>query len=419
MSDAFDPTEPPEDAAPAEGGGVPAGPLRIDYAPHFHLDSGAIHLNHGAFGACPRRVLHAQSELRARMESNPVRFIGRELFGLMANARAELASFVGAPAPDLVFVPNTTTGVNAVLRSLALQPGDEILVSDQGYGPAVLAARAIAAEQGAHVRVASLPFAPTSANALHDALIDALTPRTRLVMIDHITSPTALILPVARIARSLRERGVLTLIDGAHAPGMIPLNLAEIDADFYVGNCHKWLCSPRGAAFLHVAPHLQSRVRPPVLSHGAALAEDDPQRFQAEFGWMGTYDVTSYLSVPVAIDFLRALVPGGWPALYERNHRLALYGRDRLCQVLGIAPPAPDDLVGAMVSLPLPESPHPPVNFPAEVDPLQDALWRAAGIEIAVMSWPAHPGRLLRLSCQLYTTEEQLDTLADTLSTLL
>ncbi|RDV37880.1 aminotransferase class V-fold PLP-dependent enzyme [Bradymonadaceae bacterium TMQ3] len=403
---------------PAERPPTPA-PLKIDYAPHWGLDSGVIHLNHGAFGACPRRVLHAQDAFRRQLEANPVRFVGRELPGLMAHARAELASFVGADAPNLVFVPNTTTGVNAVLGSLDLQPGDAILVNSQGYGPCTLAARAIAAQKGARLITAELPFNPTSADALHDALINAVTPQTRIALFDHVTSPTALMLPAARIAKSLRDRGVLSLIDGAHAPGMIPLDLNTLGADFYVGNCHKWLCSPRGAAFLHVAPEHQATTRPPVFSHGAGLPDDDPQRFQSEFGWMGTYDVTSYLSVPAAIDFLRALVPGGWPALMAHNHRMALLGRDLVCDALGIDPPAPDDLLGSMAALPLPDRPGPPVDFPREVDPLQQALFEEAGIEIAVMTWPAHPHRLLRLSCQLYTTEDDLQKLADALSTMI
>lgn len=407
------------DVESADESPSPAAPLKIDYAPHWGLDSGVIHLNHGAFGAVPRRVMHIREDLQRQVEANPVRFVSRELPGLMAHARAELASFVGADAPNLVFVPNTTTGVNAVLGSLDLQPDDAILVNSQGYGPCTLAARTIASQKGAHVITADLPFNPTSADALHDALIDAVTPQTRIALFDHVTSPTALILPAERITNSLRERGVLSLIDGAHAPGMIPLNLNAIGADFYVGNCHKWLCSPRGAAFLHVAPEHQAQTRPPVFSHAAGLADDDPQRFQAEFSWMGTYDMTSYLSVPAAIDFLRALVPGGWPALMAHNHRMALRGRDLVCEALGIDAPVPDELLGSMAALPLPDRSGPPVDFPREVDPLQQALFEEAGIEIAVMTWPAHPHRLLRLSCQLYTTEDELKTLADTLSALI
>ena len=407
------------DVEPADESPSPAAPLKIDYAPHWGLDSGVIHLNHGAFGAVPRRVMHLREELQRQIEANPVRFVSRELPGLMAHARAELASFVGADAPNLVFVPNTTTGVNAVLGSLDLQPGDAILVNSQGYGPCTLAARTIASQKGARVITADLPFNPTSADALHDALIDAVTPQTRIALFDHVTSPTALILPAERITNSLRERGVLSLIDGAHAPGMIPLDLNAIGADFYVGNCHKWLCSPRGAAFLHVAPEHQATTRPPVFSHAAGLPDDDPQRFQAEFSWMGTYDMTSYLSVPAAIDFMRALVPGGWPALMAHNHRMALRGRDLVCEALGIDAPVPDELLGSMAALPLPDRSGPPIDFPREVDPLQQALFEEAGIEIAVMTWPAHPHRLLRLSCQLYTTEDELQTLADTLSALI
>jgi len=243
--------------------------LDTHWAEAWDLDPGVRFLNHGSFGACPRAVLEAQSRLQAELEREPVQFMARRLPSYLDDARESLASFVGAAASDLVFVPNATTGVNAVLRSLTFEPGDELLVTNHGYNACSNAARFVCERAGAEAKVAEIPFPLQSEQQVLDAILAVVTPKTRLALIDHITSPTGLVLPIARIVRELRERGVETLVDGAHGPGMLELNLDEIGAAYYTGNCHKWLCTPKGSGLLHVRRDLQDSVRPTVISHGA------------------------------------------------------------------------------------------------------------------------------------------------------
>jgi isopenicillin-N epimerase len=392
-----------------------SGPLRET----FGLDPEVVFLNHGSFGACPRAVLAHQQALRERLEAEPVRFMIRELPPLLESARASVAAFVGADPQDLVFVPNATTGVNTVLRSVELAPGDELLVTDHAYGACRNALDAVAEARGARVVCARVPFPLTSPAQVRDAVLAAVGPRTRLALIDHVTSPTALVLPVAELVAALSERGVDTLVDGAHAPGVVPLDLSSLGAAYYVANGHKWLCAPKGAGFLHVRRDRQRGLRPLVISHGAGAPAGERSRMQQEFGWTGTDDPTAVLCLPVAIDLLGSLLAGGWPALRARNHELALAARDRLCDALGCAPPAPDAMLGAMASLPLPDgdglSPVPPFG----IDSLQESLWREHRIEVPVMSWPRAPRRVLRVSAQLYNEPEQYERLGRALGGLL
>jgi isopenicillin-N epimerase len=380
------------------------------------LDPAVTFLNHGSFGACPRPVLAAQQRLREELEREPVRFLSRELEGRLDAARAALAVFVGADPDDLAFVPNATAGVNTVLRSLALGPGDELLTTDHAYNACRNALDAAAARAGARVIVVRVPFPVDSASRVEEAVTGAVTPRTRLALLDHVTSPTGLVLPIARLVAALVERGLDTLVDGAHGPGMVPLDLGALGAAYYAGNCHKWLCAPKGAGFLHVRRDRQGLIHPLVLSHGANSPRTDRSRFRLEFDWTGTRDPTAYLVVPEAIRTLEAAVPGGWPALMARNRTLALSARRILGQALGVAPPCPDAMVGALVALPLPDGakPRPPAR-----DPLQVALFERFAIEVPVIAWPASPRRLLRVSCQIYNTLEQYERLAAALGPLL
>jgi len=238
-----------------------------DFSSLWTLEPGLDFLNHGSFGACPRAVLEAQSEFRARMERQPLQFLARDLEGLCDEARAALAEFVGADPDDLVLVPNATTGVNTVLRSLQLGPGDEIVTTDHLYNSCRNALR-WQEERGARTVYAKVPWPIAGPWQVVEAVLGAVSERTRLVLIDHVTSPTGLIFPVGEIVRRLAERGIDTLIDGAHAPGMLPLDLRAIGAAYYTGNCHKWLCGPKGSAFLHVRRDRQARLHANVISHG-------------------------------------------------------------------------------------------------------------------------------------------------------
>jgi isopenicillin-N epimerase len=377
-----------------------------ELAAHWTLDPNVVYLNHGSFGACPRVVLELQSRLRARLEAEPVRFFLHGLEKMYDEALAALGAFVGADPADLAFVPNATTGVNAVLRSLRFEPGDELLVTDHAYGACRNALDWVAARAGVRVVVARVPFPLSSSDEVESGVLAAATARTRLALLDHVTSPTGLVFPVKRLVAALNERGIDAVIDGAHAPGMLPLALRDLGAAYYTGNCHKWLCAPKGAAFLHVRRDRQEGLVPTTVSHGLTEPRTDRSRFQLLFGWTGTGDPTAALCVPEAIRVVGGLLPGGWPELMERNHALALAGRDRLCAALGIGAPAPDSMLGSLATVPLPD------GFDQA---LMDELWTRDAIEVPVFAWPAAPRRCIRISAQLYNTIAQMEHLAGAL----
>ena len=386
-----------------------------DLAELWPLDPSVIFLNHGSFGACPREVLEYQAGLRAEMEAEPVRFLSRELDDRLDVARQALAAFVGADADDLAFVANATSGVNAVLRSLTFAPLDELLTTDHVYGACHNTLDFVAERAGATVVVAPIPFPLASPEPIMETVLTRVTPRTRLALVDHITSPTAIILPLERLIQDLSRRDVDVLVDGAHAPGMIPLDLRALGATYYSGNCHKWLCAPKGSAFLWVRRDRRPAVRPLTISHGATAVRPGRSRFRLEFDWTGTSDPTAWLTVPRAIEYLATLVHGGWPALMERNHRLAVEARYLLCKAAGTAPPCPDEMIGSLASVVLPDGPPADIGW-RRPDPIQRRLFEGWSIEVPVMSWPAPPRRLLRISAQLYNDVGQYQRLGEALA---
>jgi isopenicillin-N epimerase len=393
--------------------------LTLELKNHWPLDPKIAFLNHGSFGSCPLAVLDFQKALRDRMERQPVQFLVRELEPMLDQARATLAQFTGARADDLVFVPNATSGVNTVVRSLPFAPGDEWLVTDHEYNACRNALEFAATRAGAKVVVARVPFPFQSTGQIVEAIMDRITPRTRLALIDHVTSQTGVILPVELLVKELAARGVDTLVDGAHGPGMVPLHLDQLGAAYYTGNCHKWLCSPKTAALLHVRADRQQFIHPLSISHGFTSPRTDRSRFQVEFGWTGTLDPTACLSVPEALRFMEKLVPGGWPEIMARNHALALEGRRILCQALEIAAPCPEECIGSMASVPLPDArENERAAPPLYIDPLQDQLLARHGIEVPVIPWPGFPRRLLRISAQLYNGREQWRLLAGALTSV-
>jgi isopenicillin-N epimerase len=391
--------------------------------PLWSLDPGVTFLNHGSFGACPVPVMNAQQRVRERMEREPVRFLGRDLPALLDEARATLAAFVGAGPDDVAFVPNATTGVNTVLRSLRFGRGDEILVTDHAYNACRNAVDAVAAAAGARVMVAPVPFPLDSPDHVVAAVVERATPATRLALLDHVTSPTGLVLPLARMVAALASRGIDVLVDGAHAPGMVPLDLHALGAAYYTGNCHKWICAPKGSGFLYVRPDRRTIIHPLVVSHGANASRTDRSRFHLEFDWTGTYDPSGYLAVPEALRVIGAARPGGWPEVMAENRRCVLAARRILCDTLGTPPPCPDTMIGSLasVSLPADRAPAAPLamsQFRA-VDPLQSALFDEYAIEVPVMTWPVPPHRLLRVSAQLYNRPDDYHRLAGALRALL
>ncbi len=396
-----------------------------EHARHWELDPGVTFLNHGSFGAAPRPVLEAQQGWRARLEAEPVRFMAEELEPAMDGARASLGRFLKADADDLAFLPNATSGVNTVLRSLQLAPGDELLTIDHEYNAVRNAMQFVADRADARLVTVPVPFPLASADELVEPILAAVTPRTRLAVLDHVTSATGLVLPMPRLVHELGRAGVDVLVDGAHAPGMLELDLAGLGAAYYTGNLHKWVCTPKGAAFLWVRPDRQASVRPLVISHGANSSRDDRSRFRLEFDWQGTSDPTAWLAVPAALEFGASLVEGGWSGLRQRNHELALRARDLLCEVLGEPAPAPDAMVGSMASVPLPWEASPGVVQGVDLygDPVHSAFL-AAGIQVMVTPWPQRPEgerwrRLLRVSAAAYNHVSEMEMLADCLARVL
>lgn len=384
--------------------------IRSSFAKHFSLDPDVIYLNHGAFGSCPRVVQSKQLELRDRLERNPVHFFLRELEPLLDQTRSRLAPFLDARPEDLAFVPNATAGVNTVLAALDLEPGAEIIINDHTYPACRNAVQYWATRRSHQVRIAKLPFPCKSAEELSQAILARVTDRTRLVLIDHIASPSGLIMPIESLVRTLHERGIDTLIDGAHGPGMLPLSLERLGAAYYTGNLHKWCCAPKGAAFLWVRRDRQALIHPLVISHGWAVPRTDRPRFLLEFDWPGSFDPSAVLSVPTALSFLEGLFEGGFPALYAHNHELAMKGRDTLCAALGTEAPSPDSLLGSLAVALFPET-TPKVPTP---DALYNALV-ARGIEVPIVPLPGYPSGFVRIAAQVYNSESEFSVLGEAL----
>jgi isopenicillin-N epimerase len=414
-----------------------------DLARHWALDPAITFLNHGSFGATPREVLEAQARWRDRMEAQPVQLLARDLPGLLAETRTALGAFVGADPDDLAFVTNATGAINAVVRSLHFEPGDEFLTDDHEYNATINVLRHVAERDGARVIVARIPFPTASEDEVFDAMIGAVSDRTRLVLVSHVTSPTALVFPVGRIVAALAERGIETLIDGAHAPGMLPLDLDGLGAAWYAGNLHKWVCAPKGSAFLHARRDRQPGIRPNTISHGAnaVLGQSAARgggghggltRYRAEFDWQGTLDPTPWLAVGDALRHIGGLVDRGWPAIMARNRELTLHARSLLADVLEVDPAtlAPASMLGSMVALPLPSSGPLAMagagSSPLDTDPLQQVLLDRFRIEVPIFPWPVPAAespdaarRLVRISSALHNGPDDMERLAQSLAALL
>jgi isopenicillin-N epimerase len=380
------------------------------------LEPGTHHLNHGSFGAVLEEVLAAQSEWRRRIEANPTRFVIRELPSRMERSRDAVGRFVGADSSGIVPVRNATAGIASVLRSMEplFEPGDQILTTSHDYNAVRQILRFTAVRTGAEVVVAPIPFPVESPSQVVETVLNRVTNRTRLVVVDHVTSSAALLIPIESIVAAL-EPEVPVLVDGAHGPGQVPLDLDRLGASWYTGNLHKWACAPKGAAFLHTRPDRREMTVPTVISHGynAPLGDQD-DRYQLLFDWLGTDDFTAWAVVPDALEMVGSLEAGGWDAVMKRNHELVLEGRKVIADSAGPALPAPDEMVGAMAAVRLPDGTDEPP--PGELSPLMDELMDL-GFVTLVMNWPEWPAQLLRISAFLYNTVEEYRALAEALST--
>jgi len=377
---------------------------------HFLLDPEVVFLNHGSFGATPRPVFEVYQNWQRKLEHQPVRFLARDLFPRLEQARQVLASRLNAGPNDLVYIPNATFGVNLVARSLNLQPRDEILTTNQEYGACDNAWEFICRKTGVSYIHQPIFLPVTSSPRIIEEFWKGVTPRTKMIFISHITSQTALQMPVEVICEMARERGILTLVDGAHVPGQIPLNLTEIGADFYVGNCHKWLMSPKGAGFLHTRPEHQEGLDPLVVGWG--WGENSPftsgSSYIDKLEWLGTKDPAAYLSVPAAIQFQK---DHNWPQVRKRCHQLLRQTVQRACQITELPSvyPLGEDFYHQMAVIPLPSI--------EDLAGFKETLYQQYKIEIPTIEWQGR--QFLRISVQGYNTEEDLEIFLGALEELL
>jgi isopenicillin-N epimerase len=373
----------------------------------FLLDPNIVFLNHGSFGACPKRVFDDYQRWQLELERQPVEFLGRRVTTLLAEARAKLAGYVGAATDEVVYFPNPTTAINMVARSLNLKPGDEILTTEHEYGAMDRTWRFVCNKTGARYVQRPIRLPVTSHEEFVEAFWAGTTERTRAIFISHITSPTALIFPVQEICRRAREAGLLSVVDGAHAPGQIPLNLAELGADLYTGACHKWLCGPKGSAFLYARREVQAWLEPLVVSWGWESETPSGSQFVDHHEWQGTRDVAAFLATPAAIQFQ---AEHDWGAVRAECHGLASETRRRINDLTGLAPICPDsgDWFSQMAAIRLP---------PVDVNALKERLYNDYRVEAPVFKWNDQP--FMRVSFQGYNSRTDADALVDALKHLM
>jgi len=373
----------------------------------FLLRPDVIFLNHGSFGACPGPVFETYQAWQLELERQPVEFLGRRHDTLLEEARRELAAYVKADPEDLVFVPNATTGLNIVARSIPIGPNDEILATDQEYGAMDRMWRFVCLQSGGRYVRQPIPLPIRDSTDVLEALWNGVNRNTHILFLSHITSSTALITPLKSLVACARDLGIITVIDGAHAPGQIPLNLKELGVDFYVGNCHKWMMAPKGAAFLYARKEMQPLLDPLIVSWGWEPERSSGSRFIDLHQYQGTRDIAAYLSVPAAIRFMQE---HNWPQVQQECHRLLRYARERITALTGLPPLTPDtpDYYAQMAAFPLP---------PCDAEALKERLYQEYHIEVPVLRWNGHT--LLRVSVQAYNTQADIEALIQALEVLL
>ncbi len=381
------------------------------------IDDEITFLNHGSFGATPKKILQKQAELRKIIEREPVKFFLRDYEEYYEKARSGLCSIVGVKEENIVFVPNATTGVNIALRSVPLKIGEEVIVTTQEYNACRNALNLISKERNFEIKEVDIPFPVKSSKEIIEKLLNAISKKTKFLLIDHIVSQTALVMDIKTIVREMKEKGVETIVDGAHTVGQIPVDIEEIAPAYFTSNCHKWLCAPKGSAFLYVREDFQKFTKPLVISHGANSQRRDKTRFFLEFLWTGTDDPTPFFVIPYAIDFLNSLFKGGLNEVMKRNRELCLKARNLICENLEIDKPSPDSMVGSMAAFPLKDS-EVESKPPLFVDSLQDILFYKYKIEVPVIYFPKFPERLIRISSQVYNDFEDYKKLACALKEL-
>jgi isopenicillin-N epimerase len=377
----------------------------------FPLDPHIVALNHGSYGSSPYTILEQYAAHKMNLERNPNRFLGYELRNLLYNATEKLAAFIHAPTEQVAYIPNTTFGVNSVIKSFSWSSSDTILTTSQAYNACKNVISEASQRYGCAIEVVDIPFPIGEDTDIVGRILEKMNENVRLIMLDHVVSPTSLILPVGEIISAARAQGIATLIDGAHAPGMLPLSMEALRPDFYVGNCHKWLCAPRGTAFLYVDRQYLDSIHPAVTSHGFNDPDPSRSRFEKEFSWLGTNDYIAYLCVPDTIALLGTLLPRGWEDIYERNHQLAIAAYELVKESLQLTPAYPNHACfGSMATLPISDG--------DSIDLVAKAF-NEAQLDVLVYQWPGAPRRNIRLSCHLYNDIRQYEYMVSVMKRLL
>ena len=377
-----------------------------DWKAAWDLRSDTIYLNHGSFGPSPRAVIQARQAWQAQMESQPMDFFVRQFPEALLEARQTLAQFLGAQLENLVLVENATQAMNVVANSFPLAAGDQVLLTDHEYGAVQRIWETTCQRVEAEVTTVSLPAFFDSVQEVVDAIFAACNDRTRLIVVSHITSPTAVVLPVQEICERAHQEGVQVCVDGPHAVAQLPLDLGQLPCDYYAASCHKWLCAPFGTGFLYSAAEHQARLQPLTLSWGQ-LPPEDVSHWSDEFLWSGTRDSSAFLAVPSAIEFMES---AGLENFRHQGHAMAQYARQQLTELTGKESLVADDpcWYGCMAQHPLPAG---------DAAALQNSLWQEYGIEVPIVEW--NQRRFIRVSCHLYNDQQQIDQLILALRKLL
>lgn len=393
---------------------MPKHPERSNLSKYWDLNPKTIFLNHGSFGACPKEVLEHQFQLRIQLENDPVHFFDVTSKQLWAESIETFADFINADKEGMIFVPNATSGVNTVLRSLSLESGDEILVPDHTYQACWNTVDFVTKRSGAKTVVVPLPLPIENPEEVTRTILAHTTEKTKLALIDTVTSPTGIRLPFEQIVFELQSKGVDVLLDAAHGPGIVPLDLKKLKPAYATGNAHKWLCTPKGSAFLHIREDKRAQISPLSISHGASVKGNIDEKIRLEFDWTGTQDITPWLCIPKSIEYVDSLVEGGWIKIMEHNTNLAIEARNIILEALETPKLCPDSMIVGLSAVALPGEGVVTTSV-LEPDPLHTLLFEKYRIQVPVFSWPHHNVRYLRTASYLYNSLEEYEYLAEVL----
>ena len=389
-------------------------PKKSEMSKHWRLNEETVFLNHGSYGATPTIVLNEQKRWQLLLEKDPVKFFEDIAPKALIESRKAIANLVNCDYEDLALIENATSGVNIILRSLKFDEGDEIIVPNHAYQACRNTIDYVAEKSGAVVVTCDIPFPIQGNQIIIDNIMKCVTENTKLAMIDTVTSPTGLLMPFEELVGLLESKGVNVLLDAAHGIGMIPLDIEKIGASYTTSNCHKWLCAPKGSAFLHVRKDLQNLIHPLTISHGMTTPLGDSTRFRHEFDWTGTRDVSAWCALPFVIDEFSKLVGMNWNEIMTHNRKLVIKGRNIICEKLSIIPPCPENMISSIATIKI-SSKQVSITDLYEIDPLHEKLLEDYNIQVPVWSWPNPQGKYIRISAQIYNNEDEYKYLANIL----